>query len=591
MRLFAGISPRAARPLIGALCAMGSLVCGGCTPDEVNQPNQVNRPEVPIDQTVAPTNGLIGEWKLDEMGGTIAYDTRNGYNDTLQGGATFVSGRIGRALNLNNGTSGTGGKYAEMPSNPTLDNVQEGDYTLSAWFYAYSVPPDAVVENRNWAIVVKSGQHMGLIYENSKRFTMRHYLVGDNVLVDARSATIYAPNAWHHVAGVVSKSGGTIKIYVDGALQATSTFTPNTAAREYGTSLFRIGRARIYWDADGKVDQVRIYNRALSAAEISDLYGETTNAAGLSNCIGADSLGDRTTYSDRRVFLESQGWWGQNTNGNVPKYGHAEHIHVGMCFPLRDTVSGTTTFIVRVLGHNLPLNSVIRSTSLHDPDQGPDQHITLATIDWDHMVTQAEHDDPIGVVLWDTVQVITDSMPNGLRELRNLTIVDRPNDTRLEASSGWCWTIENGGGTPVASGTCTGTGANFTMARGWYDCFEYKIAEVRNWDPYAAIPHGVNYTLSISGRDGAGDNIDMTGWEVRLDPNFHRDTLGFKVDSGGGSVFGRSVTIPAARMTAGLHRLVVMGSANNYCTTPTGEGIKPQNGEVSAVLAIPLKVN
>src|SRR4051812_4429834 len=113
MRLASGDS--SLRALLGAFCAVGSLAIGGCTSDEVNQPPAPNSPKVPISTTAAPTSGLIGEWKLDEMGDTIAEDTKNGYDATVQGGAAFIAGKLGRALNLNNGTAGTGGKYAEMP--------------------------------------------------------------------------------------------------------------------------------------------------------------------------------------------------------------------------------------------------------------------------------------------------------------------------------------------------------------------------------------------------------------------------------------------------------------------------------------------
>jgi hypothetical protein len=596
MRFVPGDSPSRGRVLLPTLCALSSFVIGGCTPDEVNQPQVSGSPPVPISATAAPTSGLIGEWKLDEMSGTIAADSKNGYDATVQGGAAFTAGKLGRALNLNNGSAGTGTKFAEMPSNAALDNVQEGNYTISAWFWANSAPSGVSgTANQRWAVVVKAGFHMGIAYEPNK-FHLRHYLNG-NVLKAVTSPASYGLNTWHHVAGVVSKTDGTVTLYVNGAAVGTTTFPADSAAREYGTTPFRIGKGSSNWAADGKVDQVRIYDRALSAAEVSDLYNETTGGGNqVSNCIGAPAE-DNATYSEKRVFLESQGWWGKNTGGNVPKYGDAEHIHVAMCFPLLDTVAGTTTFRIRVMAHRLPVGSVVQSTSLHDPNDGP-HHIDLKSVQWNHTITQADHDSPDGWVKWDSVTFDTHVMPNGLRELRNLTKVVRPADpgqsdgAEIHASSGWCWTIDNpGGGAPVASGTCTGTGADFTMARGWYDCFEYKLAEVREWDPYANIPHGADYDIKISGRDGAGDNNLMTGWEVRLDPNFHHDITGYPVASGAGSTSGRTVTIPAGQMTTGVHKLAVIGFANDNCNTSTGAGIKPQNGEVSAVLLIPIKVN
>lgn len=53
------------------LCAAGLLASAGCTPDEVQAPS-VQAPQSEIEASVAPTSGLIGEWKLDQTGGTIA---------------------------------------------------------------------------------------------------------------------------------------------------------------------------------------------------------------------------------------------------------------------------------------------------------------------------------------------------------------------------------------------------------------------------------------------------------------------------------------------------------------------------------------
>ena len=257
------------------LCAAGLLASAGCTPDEVQAP-VVQAPQSEIEASVAPTSGLIGEWKLDETGGTIAVDSKNGYNATVFGGAAFVAGNLGNALNLNNGTSGIGGKYAQMPSNAALDNVQEGNYTISAWFYPYSIPPNATVVNRYWAIVSKYGAHMGLVYNSEAQFVFRHYLAGTPAVLELAQGTTVRPiGSWYHVAGTVNKAAGISKIYVNGVFEDTGTWDPTLAPRDYGTTPFRIGKTDTEWAADGKVDQVRIYDRELSASEIADLSNET----------------------------------------------------------------------------------------------------------------------------------------------------------------------------------------------------------------------------------------------------------------------------------------------------------------------------
>jgi hypothetical protein len=308
MQFHALIAP--ARLTLAALCTGGMLLSSGCRSDELQGPVQAPEGIRMPSMAVVPTNGLVGEWKLDETSGTAAVDSKNGFNATVFGGAAFVPGKIGNGLNLNNGTAGTGGKYAEMPSNATLNDVQEGDYTISAWFYPFSVPPNATTDNPHWGIVLKAGFHMGLVYQFDQKFSMRHYLTGP-VLKTANSATTYPLNTWHHVVGVVSKAAGTVTLYVNGASVGSGTFEAGAVARDYGTTRFRIGKA-FSWAADGKVDQVRIYSRALSAAEVGDLFHESGAGVGLP--FGPQDLYDGWTdpKANTSVFTASKDYTAPN---------------------------------------------------------------------------------------------------------------------------------------------------------------------------------------------------------------------------------------------------------------------------------------
>jgi hypothetical protein len=291
---------------------------------------------------------------------------------------------------------------------------------------------------------------------------------------------------------------------------------------------------------------------------------------------------DGNAYMEKRAFLEAQGWWGQKTGSNpIPTRGAAEHLHVAMCFPLHQDVKGKLAFSVRVMGHNLPSGSVIQNTLLHDPDGG-----TFATLHWNATVISSD------TTMWKTDSVDTRLFDNGWREFRILTQVARPNGAEIHTSSGWCWHVVNTNGKPfVDSGTCVSSRFN-TMGRGWYDCYEYKIAETKNWQyPWAGIPHNVNDTLFIGARDGAGDNNLVSRYEVRLDPSFHQGILGDSIAAGNVAVTNQRIVIKGQFLDAGIHRLVIITTAGPSCTTATGVGIVPQNGEVSAVMSIPIKVN
>jgi hypothetical protein len=307
--------------------------------------------------------------------------------------------------------------------------------------------------------------------------------------------------------------------------------------------------------------------------------GDVIVAAGIT-CIDQQAE-DQNAYAEKRVFLEAQSWWGEKnkTTGNIPKYGNAEHLHVAMCFPLHQDVQGSKPFRVRVRAHNLPPGSFIQNTFLHDPTGGE-----LATIVWNKTVTTPD------TTFWGSATVNTGIHDNGWREFRILTQVVRPDNAEIHVSSGWCWHVVNTNGKPsLNSGTCASLDTRFnTMGRGWYDCYEYKIGETKNWQyPWTGIGHASDYVLNIGARDGAGDNTTLNHWDVRFDPDFHHGDKGDSIAAGTFGVSNKQVTIKKALLTVDLHHLVIIASASPSCSTPP---FTPQDGEVSGVISIPIKV-
>ncbi|MDQ3866716.1 MAG: MMPL family transporter [Actinomycetota bacterium] len=318
---------------------------------------------------------------------------------------------------------------------------------------------------------------------------------------------------------------------------------------------------------------------ALIVAAAATFFPSSTPAYATvpSNCIGAPDLGPNASasYPEQRVFLEAQGWWSERqADGSVFQYGAAEHLHIGMCFPLQQTVSGSVRFDMRVMGHNLPVGALIHRTRLHDANG-----TTFVSYDWNRTVATMDE------VYYATVTVNTALTSDGQRQFRILTDVTRPNGAEIRASSGWCWKFANGktatGKTVANDSDCPGR----TTGRGWYDCFEYKNVRADGWTyPYAGIA-SAPYSLPVRLYDGDGVNTLVTSHEVRLDPDFHNNIMGTIVKQGSGAFTG-TVTLPA--MSPGVHKLVLMTSANGNCTS--GIGIVPQNGEVTGVQVIPIKV-
>ena len=183
------------------------------------------------------TTGLQLHLEFEDGSGATAADSTANNNDcNLSGGYAWVTGKIGGGLQLD---YTDGEDYGEIPNSASLENVQEGDYTLSAWFNPGSTPPGTGSANdANYGILLKTGWHLGLYYGNDNKFRCTHILTGDQS-TGATSTNTFLPGTWYHITGVVDKAAGTVKLYVDGTLEDTGTFTGGTAAREYGTMTWR----------------------------------------------------------------------------------------------------------------------------------------------------------------------------------------------------------------------------------------------------------------------------------------------------------------------------------------------------------------
>jgi hypothetical protein len=199
---------------------------------------------------------LIGWWKLDETSGTIAADSSGYGNDgTVVGGGPWVSGYIDGALDFDGDDD-----YVDCGYDPIFDTA--GEMTIAAWVNIRSVPTA-------WACVIAKGEYS---WRLSNENTEPRYHFGITIWSASNPSipgdTPVGYDEWHHVAGTYD--GANINVYLDGSLdgtiETTSPIGVNTANVLIGENPEAAGRN---WD--GLIDDVRIYNRALSAAEIGEL--------------------------------------------------------------------------------------------------------------------------------------------------------------------------------------------------------------------------------------------------------------------------------------------------------------------------------
>lgn len=212
-------------------------------------------------------------WKLDESSGTTAADSSgNGYTGTTVGNPAWVAGKVGNALDL----SPT--KYVNIPDAPGL-RFGSGNFTMAAWIK----PPDATqmgaivskTDAANESVVLLIGSFANFMNTASKRLSI---LFGDfsSSNYAAVSADDVANNTWRHVA--VTRTSSAVTLYVDGSPVSSSTtdtgWNAIITAPIFNTGPWQIGYYNGNWPFTGLVDDVRLYNTALTASDIATIAAQ-----------------------------------------------------------------------------------------------------------------------------------------------------------------------------------------------------------------------------------------------------------------------------------------------------------------------------
>jgi hypothetical protein len=216
---------------------------------------------VTVSNSVAgpPTLGLIGYWNFDEGSGTVAHDSSgSGYNGTVNG-ATWTSGKINSALNFNGPTSDV------LTPGIALGNA----FSISAW-----VNP-AVNNQTEFGRIAETQYNGGLYLGVDATGNNYKFIVNTGTGTTGSCGASFGcaqggavTSGWHLVTATFD--GATAILYVDNAIVGSDTFTAP------GTTNYPLYIGRYYggtgYGWNGGIDEVRLYNRALTSAEVTAIF-------------------------------------------------------------------------------------------------------------------------------------------------------------------------------------------------------------------------------------------------------------------------------------------------------------------------------
>jgi hypothetical protein len=265
-----------------------------------------------------PREGLVGYWNMDDesVNGATVFDKSGHGNDGTKQGATganntpqSATGKINQALDFD-GTD----DYLDIADNAVLNITT--NITVAGWIKldildTYQKVYSSGTQSNAWEFGIS----------NTNEITFTELFIADNL-----SDTSLSADLWYHVAFVKSgDSGANIAFYLNGVADGTASV--GSVSTPSGSK--KIGRrGDISSDyINGRIDEVRVYNRALSAAEITALYNyrpatvsTSQNSKNANGLVGLWSFNgqDMDWASTTAEALDRSG---QGNNGDVTNFG------------------------------------------------------------------------------------------------------------------------------------------------------------------------------------------------------------------------------------------------------------------------------
>jgi hypothetical protein len=243
--------------------------------------------------------------RFNEGSGTQTIDSSGtGNTGTLINGPTWTTGKIGTALRFDRIDD-----YVECGADSSL-NLTES-LSIVAWINPQSFGQGA------WGRIVDKGDgSRGFSFLMDGANGGLSYVVYGGVVLDSNSNVI-SLNTWQHVAVVYSESSSTVTFYVDGQGAGSSSYSTGPLDSSIDPLVIGIRGHDLNRAFNGIIDDVCVYGRALSAAEILQLYNPGINHAPVLTSIGnkgvnendllsftvnaRDADGDTITYSAQNL--------------------------------------------------------------------------------------------------------------------------------------------------------------------------------------------------------------------------------------------------------------------------------------------------
>ncbi|MBI1978466.1 MAG: LamG domain-containing protein [Candidatus Aenigmarchaeota archaeon] len=183
--------------------------------------------------------------------------------------AAIINGNVSSSLTWTSGKFGNALQFDGVPDhvNVTNSSLSRTAGSVSMWVYPLSLPSTSDHQYLWDSRGIASTNNASWSYWDSAVDNLRMGVKGASLSYQLKSI-----NAWHHIVGTYDTSTATAVLYVDGVEVDKESTTDSTPIEVLGPVLFIGMRSSREWSFNGTIDEVRIYNRALSASEVKQHY-------------------------------------------------------------------------------------------------------------------------------------------------------------------------------------------------------------------------------------------------------------------------------------------------------------------------------
>ncbi len=221
--------------------------------------------------TFPTTSGLAGWWTLRSASAvsTKMHDRGTGMNHGTSANApSFTTGPIGES---NNAMTLNGTTDKIIVANNSALNFGVGDFSISCWMKSTNTGTFQILVSKGSVGAGGKRYDLYIDTDNKPRFTM-----DDNVhgIGSATGASAVMDGNWHNIIGVADRDGNGI-IYIDNVAGSPTDFSPyfgtiDDVTKNLGIGVYSFNESDNPFNGD--ICNVRIYNRVLTAAEITTIY-------------------------------------------------------------------------------------------------------------------------------------------------------------------------------------------------------------------------------------------------------------------------------------------------------------------------------